>query len=136
MRKQSFSRFIMAGGLLTLALLVTIALLTPAVSGQEEQESRSRPDNQIASFWPHLPLVSVSPLLTFSDHAFIPGGGSRLIRKHAGKHDGVYISLHLTVLTPGAVVTSWWVFFNNPNACRTTISARLIRWHTLRCCAR
>jgi hypothetical protein len=118
MRKQGFSRFTLAGGLLALAMLVAITLFTSRASGQEEQESRSRPDNQISSFWrsPRLPLVSVSPLLTFSDHTPVFGGGSQLVRKH----DGVYMSLHAPGLTPGTVVTSWWVFFNNPNACRTS----------------
>jgi hypothetical protein len=60
--------------------------------------------------------VSIQRLLTFSGQTVIPGGASMLVRN--GKD--VYMSLHAAELTPGTVVTAWWVFFNNPKKCATT----------------
>jgi len=62
------------------------------------------------------PNVSIQPLLTFSDHAVIAGGGSTLIRTD----EGVYMSLHAFGLTPDTVATVWWAFFNKPKKCATS----------------
>ena len=62
------------------------------------------------------PKTSIQPLITFSDRAVIPAGGSTLVRNG----EGVYMSLHSAGLSPGTAVTAWWVFFNNPKRCATS----------------
>ena len=110
MIKHVFNRFSIAVCLLALATLIP----SLTVKGQNDQgeifiSSGNGNSNKKSK-------VSVQPLLTFSDHAVIPGGGSILVRNG----EGVYMSLHSFGLTPGTVATAWFVFFNNPKKCATS----------------
>lgn len=57
--------------------------------------------------------LSTSPVKWLATGADIPGTWSQLVRTD----DGVGVNVHTNSLAPGTVVSAWWVFFNNPDAC-------------------
>ncbi|HET8676767.1 MAG TPA: hypothetical protein VFO63_13305 [Blastocatellia bacterium] len=99
MNKQIFSRLM----IVSFFVMATFSILIPPASAQDGNSNEK-------------PKASIQPLLTFSDRAVIPGGGSTLVRNS----EGVYMSLHSAELSPDTVVTAWWVFFNNPKKCATS----------------
>jgi hypothetical protein len=54
-----------------------------------------------------------SDVRLFSDGSAVPGAWSSLVTNGAGAS----MTLHTTGLTPGDVVTVWWVVFNAPQNC-------------------
>lgn len=54
-----------------------------------------------------------APVFLFASSTEVAGAWSTLVRTD----NGVAMTVHTASLTPGTVVTAWWVFFNNPSAC-------------------
>jgi hypothetical protein len=52
-------------------------------------------------------------MMIFGQTTTIPYSGARLARQN----DAVFATMSTSGLAPGSVVSLWWVFFNNPNAC-------------------
>jgi hypothetical protein len=87
-----------AGGLRTAsAFLVVVAALVAGSAAQAAPAERS-----------------TSGATVFMSPTVIPDAWSALVRTD----DGVSMTFHTTGLTPGTAATVWWVFFNNPSACR------------------
>jgi hypothetical protein len=61
------------------------------------------------------PRISIRSVLNFSDLSVVPASGAILVRTR----DNVFTTMHTAGLPPGAAVTFWWVFFNNPHNCAT-----------------
>lgn len=59
---------------------------------------------------------STRPVIGLADFGVV--GSSSLVRTDRG----VSVTLETTALTPGDVVTMWWVVFNNPGACTSGIT--------------
>ena len=57
--------------------------------------------------------TSITSVTNFTHTAVIPAAGASLSRNN----NGVFTNISTSQLTPGHVVTLWWVFFNNPKAC-------------------
>jgi hypothetical protein len=76
------------------SLLLALALAVPSVAQEDMQSSTSTV---------HLML----------DNSEIEGTWSMLTRYE----NGVAMTLHTSGLTPGDVVTAWWVIFNTPENC-------------------
>lgn len=101
MRKRTSSRAAALCG-----AIVAVLSLAQLASGQEPNRAGAAQ-----------PRTTVQPLVTFGgDHTVIPRSGSTLTRTR----DGVFMTMHASELTPGTVVTAWWVFFNNPKKCKTS----------------
>ncbi len=58
-------------------------------------------------------VSDTSPVQLFSDASEVEGAWSTLTRYE----NGVAMTLHTSGLTPGNVVTAWWVIFNAPENC-------------------
>jgi hypothetical protein len=57
--------------------------------------------------------AGTSDVRRFSDGSAVPGAWSRLVTTRSGAS----MDLHTSGLTPGDVVTVWWVVFNAPQNC-------------------
>src|SRR5262245_48169696 len=100
MKNHSFNRVTILG----CVILSALTLVSPA-KAQNRQSGRVQITAENDSSNEKL-RITVQPLLTTSDKAVIPGGGSVLVRTG----EGVYMSLHSFGLTPGTAVTAWFVF--------------------------
>lgn len=63
--------------------------------------------------------TSITKVITFGGSSVIPAAGATLSRNN----DGVYAAISTSGITPGHVVTLWWVFFNSPKACAAAVCA-------------
>jgi hypothetical protein len=107
---HSFRVVTVAGCCAMVALLATVS----QARGQSREQEGASPAAK-AGGAAQKARVSVEPLLAFSDHSVVYGGGSALVRTEAG----AYMSLHAFGLPAGNAVTAWFVIFNNPEKCAT-----------------
>ncbi|HEX6127103.1 MAG TPA: hypothetical protein VFZ23_17150 [Pyrinomonadaceae bacterium] len=59
--------------------------------------------------------VDITQVRVFGQTTLIPYSGSSLARNNGG----VFATFSTSQLSPGSVVSLWWVFFNNPKFCAT-----------------
>ena len=77
------------------AVFVLLLLLPLSLAAQEDMQS------------------DTSPVQLFSDESEVEGSWSMLTRYESG----AAMTVHTSGLTPGNVVTTWWVIFNTPENC-------------------
>ena len=63
--------------------------------------------------------TTIVKVINFAGTAIIPQAGASLSRDNKG----VFATISTSSLTPGNVVTFWWVVFNNPELCATPTCA-------------
>lgn len=85
---------------LVTAMLVALSMATPAASTSAEHSTS--------------PVFRIADVLGGTP---VPVGSSTLVRNG----NGVSATLDTTALTPGDVVTLWWVVFNDPDGCQAGI---------------
>ncbi|MCI0424041.1 MAG: hypothetical protein L0312_33340 [Acidobacteria bacterium] len=121
MKKHVLSRLtLVVCFLLMVTMLVTWLPAQPA-SGQEGQQegeaALAQSDLELRSLKSLLPgaNISIRPVKSIPNGSVVPGTGTILVRGR----DEVFSTIHTSGLTPGTVLTSWWVIFNNPRHCAT-----------------
>lgn len=91
-------------------LLVTAAFMLVAVAFASEPAAAGGPPDQVTAPIVHLPPgLAGAPVL-------VDGATARLQRLESG----LATRTDTRELTPGHVVTLWWVVFNNPDECATS----------------
>ncbi|HJY28470.1 MAG TPA: hypothetical protein VJ306_10620 [Pyrinomonadaceae bacterium] len=60
--------------------------------------------------------TSIGPVYSIASGAVVPAAGASLSRSNGG----VFGTISSSGLTPGHVVTFWWVIYNNPEFCANT----------------
>jgi len=89
---------------LTVALVAIVAAgVLSAFAAAPAQTARRAPAQQ-----------DTSPVALWMSTTLVDGASSKLVRND----NGVGITVHTSGLTPGTADTVWWVFFNNPSACK------------------
>src|SRR5262247_3601287 len=63
--------------------------------------------------------TTITPVFVISSGAVVPAAGASLSRNNAG----VFTTISSSGLTPGHVITFWWVIYNNPEFCVNTACA-------------
>lgn len=63
--------------------------------------------------------TTIAPLHALADGSVVPAAGASLVRNNSG----VLGSMSTSGLTPGHVITFWWVIYNNPELCAAPICA-------------
>jgi len=105
MIKTIISRITLSACCLALAVLMAPTLTSGRSHNKTEPAWLPNPE----------PKVSVRPILNISDLSVVPFTGTMLVRTR----DDVFATINTSGLEPGAAVTAWWVFFNNPHNCAT-----------------
>lgn len=60
--------------------------------------------------------TTISPVHSLATSTIVPAAGASLSRNNAG----VFANISSSGLTPGHVITCWWVIYNNPEFCVNT----------------
>jgi hypothetical protein len=95
--------------------LAMAAVLMAAPPAKAQNGSRSSVSLKARAGAKQKTAISIQPMLVFSDHSVLRGGGSMLVRTKTG----VFMSMHAFGLPVGDAVTAWFIIFNNPQNCAT-----------------
>ena len=84
-------------------LCCCVALVTLALAGTVSSQSDESGNVKTA----------ISPVHSIASGAVVPAAGASLARNN----NGVFGTISTSGLTPGHVITFWWVIYNNPEYC-------------------
>lgn len=84
-----------------------VALIILALAGQASSQSSESGNVK----------TSIAPVQVMGSGAVVPAAGASLSRNN----QGVFGTISTSGLTPGHVITLWWVIFNNPEFCANPV---------------